>query len=189
MLFYLIFLVVFFAATPILTMTLYWEADLSVSILPELIGFSLQGGFLVLVFAVYEWRSARNARHNQKFTLRTYLGSFVDRSLFAITSPDLTGEGEVPVAEPPVLDLESMTADSISDGAAQRIQQFAERQLTSLEALSSVAAHIDYNHLDAWSVIVDDLHNIRGAVELSEVKDGVISLLRNIKNFDDLPLG
>ncbi|MBF0623399.1 MAG: hypothetical protein HQL82_01185 [Magnetococcales bacterium] len=184
-LFYLIFLVVFFAATPFLAFWLYWETDLSTSMLPELIGFCLQGGFLVLVFALFERRSVINAKRNQKLILRSYLGSLLQRAMAPDRNPV---HGMLPALEAFAAEREALAAGTLDPSIRTRLREALEREAVSLESLGAVAAQIDHEHLTAWSGLVECARDIRRAPDAEATDRAITALLDHIADFDQSPI-
>ncbi|MGN7613362.1 hypothetical protein ACQZV8_14900 [Magnetococcales bacterium HHB-1] len=182
-LFYLIFLVIFFAATPLLTFFLYWETDLTTSILPELIGFCLQGGFLVLIFSLYEQRSVNQARAARKFALQSYLFATLDDAIQPRKEQDLTS----PLHPPETLDekIEQIKQQGLSEESKERFENLAKRELIPLSSLSAVAAQIDQKHMTVWMDIITATREIEPGEKRLE---HATQLLRHIERFDDLPL-
>ncbi|MBF0370744.1 MAG: hypothetical protein HQL52_14940 [Magnetococcales bacterium] len=190
-LFYLIFLVIFFAAAPFFTLLLYWETDLSESILPELVGFCLQGIFLVLIFALYERRSAINAKRSQKIALRTLLSAFVSHCAPSeVSQPsEKQAEGDLPDDTNPVQRcLEAISGDGWSEEVGIELKGLADRNLTALESLTAVAAQIDPEHLSTWIAILDQSRQIRDARESELIRQATQELLEVILKFDELAL-
>ncbi|MBF0357006.1 MAG: hypothetical protein HQL70_00285 [Magnetococcales bacterium] len=182
--FYLVFLAIFFAMAPFLTLMLYAETDLSLSLLPQLIGFCLQGTFLVVVFSIYEKRSSLNSKRNHKFALRTFLSNFVDPCLDSshteagfLQSQQLFLEG-----------MEKLRANGLKEQTATKIQQIAEKSIPSMETLTVIAAQVDHMHLEMWGVLLEDSRNIRDADSETATSNATIKLLENIQQFDELDI-
>jgi hypothetical protein len=180
--FYLIFLAVFFAAAPFLTLLLYAETDLSLSLLPQLIGFCLQGAFLVVVFSVYEKRSSLNSKRSHKFALRTFISDFVnpcmDKDLHEeglISSPAMFADG-----------LEKLRNQGMEEQTVEELKQVAQQNITSMESLTVLAAQIDHVHLEIWGAILHESRNVRDSSSQQETESAVIKLLENINRFDEL---
>ena len=180
--FYLIFLAIFFAAAPFLTLWLYAETDLSLSLLPQLIGFCLPGAFLVVVFAIYEKRSTLNSKRSHKFALRTFLSDFVnpfmeksphDDSLIA--SPAIFADG-----------LETLRSEGMKEDAAKQLITVAKQNITSMESLTVLAAQIDHVHLDVWGAIIHESREIRDSENQEDTETSAIRLLEHINRFDEL---
>ena len=185
-LFYLIFLAVFFAAAPFLTLLLYAEADLSTSLLPQLIGFCLQGAFLVVIFAVYEKRSIINAKRSQKFALRTFLSTCV-RHCVAVEGRG-PGEHELMLPSPAAFaeGIDAIRSQGLNAASAAKLKNIAEKNLTSMESLSVVAAQIDYYHLEVWNAVINDNRDIRDSETLAQASRATVHLLEHIQKFDEL---
>ncbi|MBF0108949.1 MAG: hypothetical protein HQL76_07230 [Magnetococcales bacterium] len=177
---YLIFLVLFFAAAPFLTLWLYAEDDLSRSLLPQLIGFCLQGAFLVVVFAVYEKRTTLNAKRSHKFALRSALGSLIR----PLERPDVTPPGNPPM--PLALIQREIMDQGLTEKMGQALGQNAQRGLVSLESLTVLAAQIDADHLEIWGGILDQLHRLATSMPAKQTNEAAIDLLDLIRDFDDL---
>ncbi len=188
-LFYLIFLAIFFAAAPFLTLLLYAETDLSTSLLPQLIGFCLQGAFLVMIFAVYERRSTINSKRGHKFALRTFLSTCV-RHCVAIDRDHVEDPaGADPLFPPPAAiaeGIEIIRAQGLNAASADKLKNIAERNLTSMESLAAVAAQIDYYHLEVWNSVINDNRDIRDAQTLEAASRATVHLLEHIQKFDEL---
>jgi hypothetical protein len=182
--FYLIFLALFFAAAPFLTLLLYAETDLSLSLLPQLIGFCLQGAFLVIVFAIYEKRSILNNKRSHKFALRTFLSVFVTPCVESgevengmISSPAQFAQG-----------LDKIRAQGLEKKQANQLIQAANQNLTSMESLTALVAQIDHVHLEAWSRILQESRDIRDSENQTEIQKATVQLMENIQRFDELEI-
>ncbi len=184
-LFYLFFLVLFFAAAPFLTLWMYAQTSLTKSLLPQLIGFCLQGGFLVIVFALYEKRSVIDARRSWKFTLRTFLSPFVDRCLPEWTTTD---QENVLLPPPTILQrgIDLIRHQGLDPILATELHLIAQRSLISMESLSVVAAQIDYVHLNHWMAIIHHTRALTTALTEDEQVRIVVQLLEDVNKFDEL---
>ncbi|MBF0588292.1 MAG: hypothetical protein HQL53_04110 [Magnetococcales bacterium] len=183
-LFYLVFLVVFFAATPFLTVLLYWEADLSTSILPELIGFCLQGAFLVLVFALYERRSSMAVRERHKMALSAYLAAFLGRLVTHGTGERMESDDDSSSLNPHLEKAAMKVLAEHGDKLATRV----EGEAASMAVLVSVAVSIDQKHLHAWSDIVEALRQVAENVKGAQAEGASAQLMQAVRRFADLSL-
>lgn len=183
--FYLIFLAVFFAAAPFLTLILYSQTDLTRSLLPQLIGFCLQGAFLVLVFAIYEKRSTLFTKRNHKYTLRALLSPLVSACSVASES---AGVRFLP--NPVVLEniLQALREHGVAEEKVLTLKKVSKENVTTLESLAIVAAQIDYLHLEAWSTIIHQLAVIRDAEQTEGMAEAAVLLFENIQKFDELSI-
>lgn len=179
---YLIFLAIFFAATPFFAVLLYRETDFSKSILPVLIEFCLLGAFLVVVLALFEKQTQLNARLRHKETLRTILASLVHWCLTgrAPRSPlevmaDLANLGET---------VDRIRDEGLANGDLDQLRTYVRKELFIVESLTAVAAQIDPAHLHAWLEITSAMR------ALAEGTDGqaVLHLLEQVQLFEGLPV-
>ncbi|MBF0438176.1 MAG: hypothetical protein HQL93_03550 [Magnetococcales bacterium] len=184
-LFYLFFLVLFFAAAPFLTLWMYAQTSLTKSLLPQLIGFCLQGGFLVIVFALYEKRSTIDARRNWKFTLRSFLSPFVDHCLPDWKSMVNNSEKLLPPPEILQQSIHSIRSDGLQQKLGVELQQIAQRNLIAMESLSVVAAQIDHIHLNTWMAIIHHTRALTNALTEAEQRTLVVNLLEDVVKFDE----
>lgn len=184
-LFYLFFLVLFFAAAPFLTLWMYAQTSLTKSLLPQLIGFCLQGGFLVVVFALYEKRSVIDARRSWKFTLRTFLSPFVDRCLPEWKNLE-AGKMLLPPPSTLQLGIDTIRSQGLQPLLAKDLHEIAQRSLISMESLSVVAAQIDHIHLTTWLSIIHLTRAISVAQTQEEQVRLVVQFLEDVRKFDEL---
>lgn len=182
---YFFFLVLFSVATPFLAIILYRGTNLSKSVLPVLIGFCIQGFFLVILFGLHQRQNRLLAMRNHKITLRTRLEAFILRSLMTKhSSLKLLGF--------------SVSAASLADAVQQielwkpdaawhqRINVWAEEEVPIIQSLAYIAAQIDYEHLETWNILVADVRGIRDAADLPSMSSAWISLMQHVCKFDQL---
>lgn len=180
--FYLIFLAIFFAAAPFLTLLLYAETDLSLSLLPQLIGFCLQGAFLLVVFSIYENRSTINSKRNHKFALRTFLSAFVTPCLNSAYHDDDLLPSPAAFAE----GLDTIKDGGIEGITAATLKNVAKQNVASMESLTVLAAQVDHAHLQIWASILHECRTIKNSTDDENLTDTVVQLLENIRKFDEL---
>ncbi|MBF0133561.1 MAG: hypothetical protein HQL75_13370 [Magnetococcales bacterium] len=180
---YLIFLVIFFAAAPFLTLWLYAEADLSRSLLPQLIGFCLQGAFLVVVFAIYEKRTTMHSKRGHKFALRSAMGSLL-RPLGRVHEGAAKGVFSSPTALMQI--YQDIAESGLSQGVCEEMKANALKVLVSLESLSVLAAQIDARHLEVWGVILQAIRGMGEAHSHGQVQGMVLELMDAVRDFDEL---
>ncbi|MEG3640693.1 hypothetical protein [Magnetococcus sp. PR-3] len=181
--FYLVLLVVFFAAVPLLMIVLYWETDFSLSMLPVLIGFALQGGLMVFLFALFEWRSTRQRKVNDKLTLRHFLGAMLDQALFRAQ-----GNVGVDPTEPMTLDLEIATAQDLDAEAVQTIRKLVSKRLGSMDHMAALCAQIDFDHLETWISMTDLMHELEKTKDAELAAEMVLDLIMILRQFDELEI-
>ncbi|MBF0434140.1 MAG: hypothetical protein HQL77_02065 [Magnetococcales bacterium] len=180
---YLIFLVIFFASAPFLTLWLYSAASLSLSLLPQLIGFCLQGAFLVVVFAIYEKRSTIQAMRGHKFALRSAIASLI-RPLVVVES--VTTKGVLSLPHALTRTEQDLSERGISEQMAKKMSENANMAIVSFEAMSVLAAQIDMDHLETWGLIINNLRRIGAVQSPGELQQPLLELLRTVRTFDEL---
>lgn len=180
---YLVFLVIFFASAPFLTLWLYSAASLSLSLLPQLIGFCLQGAFLVVVFAIYEKRSTIQAMRGHKFALRSAIASLI-RPLVVVESATTKGMMSLPSAL--ARTEQDILEQGLSEQMAKKIIENANMALVSFEAMSVLAVQIDMDHMETWGLIINNLRRISAIQSPGELQQPLLELLRTVRTFDEL---
>ncbi|MBF0444749.1 MAG: hypothetical protein HQL68_04115 [Magnetococcales bacterium] len=181
---YLIFLAIFFALAPFLTLTLYAETDLSLSLLPQLIGFCLQGAFLVVVFSIYERRSTITSKSSNKFALRTVLSNFVNPCM----GNNQIDTGWLPSPNMFVEAIDKLRKNDLDEQTISALKNTAQEQINSMEALTVLVAQIDHTHIEVWSAILRNCRIIRESSNQKSVTAAAIGLLEDIQHFDSLEI-
>ncbi|MEO5366236.1 MAG: hypothetical protein H7831_07735 [Magnetococcus sp. WYHC-3] len=186
MLSYVGLLALFIAMTPYFVLLLYREADLTLTLLPELVGFGLQGGFLVLIFVMFEQRSAMRARADQKMALRLFLGALVQRALGKLGP--LAAADLLPIPGAFGDDLDHILREGLPPGQRSGFRERAAAEWHALVALTAVAAQIDFRHVQIWTDLAEDLRQIRESADDTALDQATIRLLARIRQFDQLTL-
>lgn len=186
-LFYLFFLVMFFAAAPFLTLWLYSETSVTRTLLPQLIGFCMQGGFLVVLFALYEKRATVDTRQAWKRTLRAFLAPLVDPCL-AAWKPVHLPENNTWWPEPPMMraGIDALHAEGMNAELREPLRKIARERLPAMQSLTTLAAQIDHAHLAAWLELLVVLRGIEKAEDDAELDQLVIRMLETVVRFDEL---
>ncbi|MBF0422486.1 MAG: hypothetical protein HQL73_05785 [Magnetococcales bacterium] len=180
---YLVFLVVFFAAAPFLTLWLYAETKLRLSLLPQLIGFCLQGAFLVVVIAIYEKRTAIRSMRSHKFALRSAVAAFI-RPL--ASTKNYSGNDSLASSMALQHIHKRITEKKISESVMKQMEEDARMILVSFESLTVLAAQIDIEHLEAWRVILNHIRRIGTSQSQEEIEALLLEMLNAVQSFDDL---
>ncbi|MBF0213564.1 MAG: hypothetical protein HQM00_08370 [Magnetococcales bacterium] len=185
-LFYLFFLVIFFAAAPFLTLWLYSETSVTRTLLPQLIGFCMQGGFLVVLFALYEKRSTVDTRRSWKFTLRSFLAPLVDECLAEWHDSDNQGAGLLPSPSIVQIGIDAIRTQPVPPERIALWQRIAHDRLLAMQSLSVVAAQIDHAHLESWMTLLRLLRAIEQESDGIAVGERVEAFLLEVVKFDEL---
>ncbi len=161
------------------------------NLVPELIGFCLEGFFLIGLFSLIQRRRERERRHELRQSLRGALReilSYLDIGLLEENAepadskaleedPRVVATLIVKLAEKP-LELEAMT----------RVKAVAARNLTTVHDLIPVAAQLSADHMRWWLAITDSVRHLAEATNKSAVALASHQFLATLGEFDDLEL-
>ena len=161
------------------------------SLVPELIGFCLEGFFLIGLFSLIQRRRERERRYELRQSLRGALReilSYLDIGLLGENAepadskaleedPRVVGTLIIKLAENP-LELEAMT----------RVKAVAARNLTTVHDLIPVAAQLSADHMRWWLAITDSVRHLAEATNKSSVALAAHQFLATLGEFDDLEL-
>ncbi|MGJ0371583.1 hypothetical protein [Aliarcobacter cryaerophilus] len=167
--------------------------SISDSIFPELVGFSLEGIILVILFGLIQRRYNKENELKQKEELKETLLTQIDIFLFwsnLIPKEEFRSDGKFSFKENSKLEnliknLKDENKLFESAIALHFIKIFSKRQLPNIVALLPVSANINSLHLKNWSIIIN---NINGIIESDTDKksfDALIDFLVSIKIFNE----
>lgn len=162
------------------------------NLVPELIGFCLEGFFLIGLFSLIQ----RRREHERRFELRQSLRGAL-REILSYLDVGLLHENEEPadsraleedpqmvvalfrkiMADPP-LELEAMA----------RLKEVAARNLTTVHDLIPVAAQLSAKHMRWWLAITDSVRHLAEATDKSAVTSALHQFLAGLGEFDELEL-
>ena len=161
------------------------------NLVPELIGFCLEGFFLIGLFSLIQRRRERERRYELRQSLRGALReilSYLDIGLLEEDSepadskaleenPQIVRALFVKLAEKP-LDLNAMA----------RLKDVATRNLTTVHDLIPVAAQLSANHMRWWLAITDSVRHLTEATDSAAVRLATQQFLAKLGEFDELEL-
>lgn len=161
------------------------------SLVPELIGFCLEGFFLIGLFSLIQNRRERERKEELCMSLRGSL-----RELLSHIDIALLGEYAEPadskiLEEDPkaVANLIFKLADNPMDvDAMARLKSVAARNLTTIHDLIPVAAQLSADHIRWWLAITDSVRLLSEATDSASVGAGLHRFLANLGEFDQLTL-
>jgi hypothetical protein len=159
------------------------------NLVPELIGFTLEGFFLVGLLALLQ--SARERAHRKELwmSLRGSLRGFLSKLDIALLPPHAEPARTAVLEQDPMivrrymrelkvarLDLDSMLA----------LRRESAEILSLARDLIPVAAQLSARHMRWWIAIVNSLRQLSQAQSREAVEQGVDLLLQNINEFDNV---
>lgn len=161
------------------------------SLVPELIGFCLEGFFLIGLFSLIQRRRERERREELRQSLRGAL-----REILSYLDIGLLEEHSEPADSKSLEDDPKLVATLIMKladnplelDAMAKLKAAADRNLTTIHDLIPVAAQLSANHMRWWLVITDSVRQLAEATERSAVAAATHRFLANLGEFDALEL-
>lgn len=161
------------------------------NLVPELIGFCLEGFFLIGLFSLIQRRRERERRAELRQSLRGALRellSYLDIGLLEEHSepaesraleedPKMVATLIIKLAERP-LDLNAMA----------KLKEVAARNLVTVHDLIPVAAQLSANHMRWWLAITDSVRHLTEATDKIAVASAMHQFLASLGEFDELEL-
>ena len=161
------------------------------NLVPELIGFCLEGFFLIGLFSLIQNRRERDRREELRQSLRGALRellSYLDIGLLEEHSepadsraleedPKMVATLIIKLAENP-LELDAMA----------KLKEVAARNLVTVHDLIPVAAQLSANHMRWWLAITDSVRHLTEAKDKSAVGSAMHQFLASLGEFDELEL-
>lgn len=161
------------------------------SLVPELIGFCLEGFFLIGLFSLIQRRRERERKEELRLSLRGALRdiiSHIDIGMLGETAEPATSRA---LEEDPkmVASLIMKLADhSLEVDAMARLKSVAQHNLTTIHDLIPVAAQLSAEHIRWWLAITDSVRHLAEATDAADVSGNLHRFLANLGEFDQLEL-
>ena len=159
------------------------------NLVPELIGFTLEGFFLVGLLSLLQRQRERAHRREMWMSLRGALRGFLSKLDIALLPPNAEPAPTAALEQDPMvvrrfirelpgnrLDLESMLA----------LRRESAEILGLARDMIPVAAQLSARHMRWWIAIVNSIRQLSHAQSREAVELGVSLLLENISEFDNV---
>lgn len=167
------------------------EGPVYQNLVPEIIGFCLEGFFLIGLFSLIQARRERERKEELRLSLRGSL-----RDILSYLDIGLLGETQEPAGsraleEDPklVANLIMKLADHELDvDAMARVKAVAQRNLTTIHDLIPVAAQLSAEHIRWWLAITDSVRQLAESTDGTAVAGSLHRFLANLGEFDELEL-
>ena len=173
------------------------QDDFVGNMLPELIGFCLEGMFFIGIFTWLQERKEKERKQQLKQSLAGSVGF-----LCQLINSTLTTEQQVRLAPSENWARQARTngdalarllkalntgALDVPPGEIQAIQQLLMTRLSTLDSLLSVSAELSHAHLSAYNMILTEIHKIAKHQYFTgeELKQSFISLMRLLISFNN----
>jgi len=167
------------------------EGPVHDNLVPELIGFCLEGFFLIGLFSLIQRRRERERKEELRLSLRDALReilSNIDISLLGETA-EPAGSRALEEDNRMVASLIMKLADSqLEVDAMARMKAVAQRNLTTIHDLIPVAAQLSAAHIRWWLAITDSVRQLADATDAATVAGSLHRFLANLGEFDQLEL-
>jgi hypothetical protein len=161
------------------------------NIVPELIGFCLDGIFFVILLNYFERRQTRAqsilAKQTLKAALRESLIIFLQWSYTLASSKGADLDAHEILFSPTGVEklIERITkAQEIPSLLNDYLKQAARQHVAIMGSLLPVAAQIDRNHIGIWSMIIKDVSSMAESKDGGEMLGYLEGFLHNIRVFD-----
>ena len=167
------------------------EGAFQTSLLPELIGFCLEGFFLVGLFSLIQRRLERDRKNELRQSLRGAL-----REILSHIDIALLEENAEP-ASTQSLDLDpkrvkllfaKLHSSDLDLKSLLNIKEAAARNVSTMHDLIPVAAQLSANHMRWWLAIAESVRRLSEATDKSSVNFAAQKFLMNLGEFDQLSL-
>ena len=161
------------------------------NLVPELIGFCLEGFFLIGLFSLIQSRRERDRREELRQSLRGAL-----RVLLSYLDIGLLEEHSEPADSRALEEDPKMVAtliiklaeNSLELDAMAKLKDVAARNLVTVHDLIPVAAQLSANHMRWWLAITDSVRHLTEATDKSAVTSAMHQFLASLGEFDELEL-
>ncbi len=167
------------------------EGAFQTSLLPELIGFCLEGFFLVGLFSLIQRRLERDRKHELRESLRGALREILSHLDIAL----LEENAEPANAQSLELDPDFVKAlfvklhkNKLDLNSMLNIKEAAKRNFSTMHDLIPVAAQLSANHMRWWLAIAESVRLLSEATDKADINFTAQKFLMNLGEFDQLSL-
>jgi hypothetical protein len=161
------------------------------NLLPELIGFCLEGFFLVGLFSLIQRRLARDRKQELRESLRGALRDILSHLDIAL----LEENAEPANAQSLEIDPEfvktlfvKLHKSELDLGSMLSIKEAAQRNVSTMHDLIPVAAQLSANHMRWWLAIAESVRLLSEATDKADINFTAQKILMNLGEFDQLSL-
>ena len=159
------------------------------NMVPELIGFCLEGFFLVGLLSFIQQVREHDRRHELWLSLRGSLRAFLSHLDIAFLKADAEPTPSRDLeTQPRVIDrlMREMKEVELDLDSMVELKRIALAALPLAHDLIPVAAQLSAGHMRWWIAIVDSLKKLSEARERAQIEQSVYTMLLNLKEFDAL---
>ncbi len=161
------------------------------NLLPELIGFCLEGFFLVGLFTFIQQLRDLYRRRELWLNLRSALRDFLSQLDLAYLAPDAEPAATRLLESQPLLVkqlLERLESTELGIEHLVALKRVAGATLPLARDLINIAAQLSTRHMRCWIAIVSAIHQLTEAATREQVEQPLHELLTRLVEFDSLKL-
>jgi len=167
------------------------EGAFQTSLLPELIGFCLEGFFLVGLFSLIQRRLERDRKNELRQSLRGALREILSHLDIALleenAEPASTQSLELDPKRVKLLFAKLHSSD-LDLKSLLNIKEAAARNFSTMHDLIPVAAQLSANHMRWWLAIAESVRHLSEATDKAGVNFAAQKFLMNLGEVDQLSL-
>ena len=176
------------------------EGDFVGSMLPELIGFCLEGIFFIGIITWIQERKDKERKIQLKQSLAGAIGFICpiingslpeNRQIKLLSNDNWTRQTRTNGKSLKELLVNLSKSDiEVSTEQIQAIQQLLATRLSTLDSLLAVSAELSHAHLSAYNMILIEIHKIakHQYFESAELQSSFLSLMRLLTSFNNEPV-
>ena len=161
------------------------------NLLPELIGFCLEGFFLVGLFSLIQRRLERDRKFELRQSLRGALREILSNLDIALleeyAEPANTQSLDVDPKHVKILFVK-LHNNELSLKSMLNIKEAGVRNVSTMHDLIPVAAQLSANHMRWWLAIAESVRHLSEATDKASVNFAAQKFLMNLGEFDQLSL-
>jgi len=161
------------------------------SLVPELIGFCLEGFFLVGLFTYVQQLREHERRRELWLSLRGSLRVFLSHLDIAFLEEDAEPMSSAALEDDPkVVEtlLKKLKAQNMSLDSMSAFKALAGRDLALTHDLIPVAAQLSAGHMRWWLAIMDSMRQLSEATARADLEYALELFLIHLQEFDQLEL-
>jgi hypothetical protein len=161
------------------------------NLMPELIGFCLEGFFLVGLFSLIQRRIERDRKHEMRQSLRGSLREILSHLDIALLEEHAEPASSDSLDNDPKLVktlFVKLHATDLDLNSMRNLKEAAARNLSTMHDLIPVAAQLSANHMRWWLAIADSTRHLSEATNRKDVNYAAQKFMKTLGEFDQLPL-
>jgi len=161
------------------------------NLLPELIGFCLEGFFLVGLFSLIQRRLERDRKYELRQSLRGALREILSHLDIALLEENAEPASTQSLEEDPKLVkvlFVKLHNGKLDLNSILNIKEAAVRNFNTTHDLIPVAAQLSANHMRWWLAIAESVRRLSEATDMAGVSFASQKFLMNLGEFDQLSL-